>query len=90
MALHCSHWVVTFDTALPWAVVTWRQVCSYNMASAVHVQMSQEDPGKNEGRYNCHLTLTVYPQQCVMLTPKDMAELSRKDVVQLWKVQFPA
>ncbi|CAK0783103.1 hypothetical protein CVIRNUC_006298 [Coccomyxa viridis] len=48
-------------------------------------QLSQEDPGKNEGRYNCNLTLTVYPQQRVMLTPEDVAELGRKDMVQLWK-----
>lgn len=56
------------------------------MALGVHVQLSQEDPGKNEGRYNCNLTLTVYPQQRVMLTPQDVAELGRKDMVQLWKV----
>ena len=54
------------------------------------MQLSQEDPGKNEGRYNCNLTLTVYPQQRVMLTPKDVAELGRKDMVQLWKVESPA
>ena len=54
------------------------------------MQLSQEDPGKNEGRYNCNLTLTVYPQQRVMLTPEDVAELGRKDMVQLWKVESPA
>ena len=54
------------------------------------MQLSQEDPGKNEGRYNCNLTLTVYPQQRVMLTPKDVAELGRKDMVQLWKVHSSA
>ena len=54
------------------------------------MQLSQEDPGKNEGRYNCNLTLTVYPQQHVMLTPKDVAELGRKDMVQLWKVHTSA
>ena len=44
------------------------------------MQLSQEDPGKNEGRYNCG----------VMLTPKDVAELGRKDMVQLWKVHSSA
>lgn len=38
------------------------------------------------GRYNCSLTLTLYPQQQVVLTPKDIAELGRKDMVLLWKV----
>ena len=54
------------------------------------MQLSQEDPGKNEGRYNCNLTLTVYPRQRVMLTPEDVAELGRKDMVQLSKVESPA
>ncbi len=46
----------------------------------------QAEPGKSVGRYNCGLTLTVYPQQQVVLTPQDVAELGRKDMVLLWKV----
>ncbi|CAL5221006.1 g3122 [Coccomyxa viridis] len=45
----------------------------------------QAEPGKSAGRYNCGLTLTVYPQQQVVLTPQDVAELGRKDMVLLWK-----
>lgn len=46
----------------------------------------QGDAGQNPGRYSCNLTLTLYPQQQVLLSPKDLAELSRQDMVQLWKV----
>ena len=46
----------------------------------------QAEPGKSAGRYNCGLTLTLYPQQQVVLTPQDIAELGRKDMVLLWKV----
>ena len=49
--------------------------------------LPQAEPGKSVGRYNCGLTLTVYPQQQVVLTPQDVAELGRKDMVLLWKVQ---
>ncbi len=49
--------------------------------------LPQAEPGKSAGRYNCGLTLTVYPQQQVVLTPQDVAELGRKDMVLLWKVE---
>ena len=46
----------------------------------------QDEPGKSVGRYNVNLTLTLYPQQQIVLTPKDVAELGRNDMVLLWKV----
>ena len=49
--------------------------------------LPQADPGQNAGRYTCNLPLTVYPQQQIVLTPKEIAELGRKDMVLLWKVQ---
>lgn len=49
--------------------------------------LSQAEPGQNAGRYTCNLPLTVYPGQQIVLTPKDIAELGRKDMVLLWKVR---
>ncbi len=50
------------------------------------MQSVQDEPEKSIGRYNVNLTLTLYPQQQLVLTPKDVAELGRNDMVLLWKV----
>ena len=59
----------------------------YGLTQTKDICLPQTDPGQNAGRYTSNLPLTLYPGQQIVLTPKDIAELGRKDMVLLWKVR---